>query len=484
MTTGAGYAVLTLGLWSVAFATTPAGFKARITSAALNYASTKAMDALAVELPKTNIPDQSGSSGHVSYSLENIRITRFSKPSSSIQLNPGQGLTWSASNAGIDLHADWHAKYKQGWFKVSDHGSLDASLSGVSFSISIAVRADSSGRPEVAAAGCSCSIRSVDIKFHGDIVSKILDLFRGQVERKVRDIIPGKLCDALNSQINNNAEQQLKKLKVVMGLLDDLFLLDYRLVQSPSFQTGFFETNHKGEITWKAKPEQPPFSPAPMPSSPASQNMLYLWIGQYLPQSFVYAAQHNGFLQYNLTAQDLPPGNRSILNTTCTSFLCVGRLIPEIGAKYPGSTVRLHMNSTTMPVIRMDPGELEAKMAGDIAMYAQTPHGDTPYLLTLNVSATFNMSATIANQLLVGKITGSSFKVGVLKSAVGELNAKAINAMVGLAMKLFIIPKMNEKGAHGFPLPVTDQVKFVSSKLEIQKNALMIATDLQYDLHF
>lgn len=472
--------ILFLLISGTSLAASPAGLKARITASALNYASTQAVNALATELPKTKIPDQSGSSAHVSYSLENIAITSFNKPASNIHLNPGQSLTWSASNADIALHADWHAKYKQGWFKISDHGSLDVSLSRISFSISIAIRADGDGRPAVVAAGCSCSIGEVQIKFHGDFVSQILNVFRGQVEQKVRDIIPRKVCDALNSLINNNAEQQLKKIKVVTGLLDDRFLLDYRLVAKPHFDTTYMETYHKGEITWKAKPESPPFSPTPIPSSAATQNMLYLWIGQYLPQSFIFAAQNNSFLQYNLTAHDLLSGNQSILNTTCTGFLCVGKLIPAVEKKYPNCTVELHMNSTTLPLITMDTGVLASKMAGDIAFYARTPQGELPYLLTLNVSATFNMSASVTNQILVGKIIGSSFNVGVLRSAIGDLNDKVINTMVGLAMKLFIIPKLNEKGAHGFPLPVTDQIKFVNSQLQIQQGALMIATDLLY----
>ena len=43
------------------------------------------------------------------------------------------------------------------------------------------------------------------------------------------------------------------------------------------------------------------------------------------------------------------------------------------------------MNSTAMPQVNMAPGQLGAWFAGDIAFYAHTQQGETPYLLTLNV---------------------------------------------------------------------------------------------------
>lgn len=72
--------------------------------------------------------------------------------------------------------------------------------------------ADDNGRPSVASKGCSSSIGSVNIDIHGDI-SFILNLFKGQVEKVIQRIIPGKLCDALNTLINNNAEKQLQQIK-------------------------------------------------------------------------------------------------------------------------------------------------------------------------------------------------------------------------------------------------------------------------------
>lgn len=459
------------------------GFQARVTQHALDYANQKALDALDAQIRSAHIPDQSGESGHLSYSLTKIHITGFTKPGSNIRLVPNVGLSWSASNAGISLHSDWHARYKQGWFKVSASGSVDVSVKQVSFKVTMDFGVDSTGRPSISSGGCKCSVGSVDIHFHGSL-RWALDLFRRQIEKRVRGLLPGMLCNALKNLINNNAESQLKKLKVMTPLINNLFMLDYRLVSKSSFQPAYMETYHKGEITWKTDPALPPFSPSPLPPSSSTNNMLYLWVGQYVPQSFVYAAQKHGFLRYNVTSKDLPPEAKGFLNTTCTSLTCIGLLFPPVAKKYPGRTVTLRMNSTMVPEVSMAPNLLEARLAGDIALYVDTPSGPAPYLLTLGVSAIFNATATINDQLIKGNISGYSFKVTVLDSAVGPLKSKVVNTMVGLAMRFFIIPKINEQGNHGFPLPVTENIKFVNTRLQIQQNALMIGTDLQYNFFF
>ena len=71
---------------------------------------------------------------------------------------------------------------------------------------------DSTGRPSIKSGGCSCSVDGVDIDIHGDIAF-FLNLFKHEIEKRVRALIPGKLCDAVNEEVNNKAESQLKKLK-------------------------------------------------------------------------------------------------------------------------------------------------------------------------------------------------------------------------------------------------------------------------------
>ncbi|XP_076449012.1 bactericidal permeability-increasing protein-like [Babylonia areolata] len=462
-----------------------AGFQARITQHALDYANQKAVDALADQVRQAKIPDQSGSSGDFSYSLSNVVIKGFSQPSSSIKVIPNVGLFWSARDAGIRLHSDWNVHYGRGWLKASMSGSVDVSVNGVSFSLTMVIGTDPTGRLAIKAGGCHCDVADVSVHIHGDL-SFVLNLFRGEVERQVRDLLPGKLCDAANDQINNDAENQLRKVRVLSHLVRHLFTLDYRMVAPPSFQPTYMETFHKGEILWTADPQPPPFPPSPLPPSPSSRNMLYLWVGKYVPQSMLYAAHKHGFLRYNVTTKDLPLEDQAFLNTTCSDliFTCIGRLFPPLGKKYPGLTTTLRMNSTMVPEVSMSPNVLGARLAGDIAVYVNTPAGPSPYVLTVHVSAVFNTTAKVDNQQITGSITGHRFKVTVVDSAVGPVKSKVVQILVRFAMNTFIIPKINEQGEHGFPLPISDSIRFTNTQLHILQDALMIGTDLRYSFLF
>ncbi|XP_025114932.1 bactericidal permeability-increasing protein-like [Pomacea canaliculata] len=455
------------------------GFQVRITKRGLDYVNENAVKTLVAELPAKNIPDQSERSGSLEYTLSQIRIPSIQVPSSEVTLVPGNGLRWSASNVGLSVQANWRVR-TTGWIKVSTSGSVGATLSGIDFGITINVGQDANGRPSISSAGCQSNIRSVSLNIHGSLAF-VLNLFKGLLERKVKSIIPGLLCDQVTKLVNVNAQTEIQKLKVTIPLLGNRFLLDYRLIMPPAFTSLYLQTYHKGEITWAANPSSPPFSPQPIPSSEDSSKMAYLWISEYLPQSLAYAAQSNGFLRYNLTGQDLQPGNKTFLDATCNGLsFCIGELFPAIANKYPNSKVEMQMSSSQIPTVQMRPDSLGASFTGNIDFYAHTPSGQGASLFTLNVSVSMDFSASLSNDMIMGKILSTRINVGVQSSVIGPLDASNINTVVQSAMELFIVPQLNEVGSRGFPLPKVDNIKFVNSELRILQGALMVATDVQY----
>lgn len=53
------------------------------------------------------------------------------------------------------------------------------------------------------------------MNIHGSLAF-VLNLFKGLLERKVKSIIPGLLCDQVTKLVNVNAQTEIQKLK---GLL-------------------------------------------------------------------------------------------------------------------------------------------------------------------------------------------------------------------------------------------------------------------------
>ncbi|KAJ8302426.1 hypothetical protein KUTeg_018822, partial [Tegillarca granosa] len=190
--------VLIVGTFSQTLSTNP-GLKARITQTGLDYVGLR-------------IPDQHGKSGDVSYDVTNSRITGFQRPQSSITMNPPSGLRWTASGTVIALKGDWHYTLKKWFIRISDHGSFDVTVKGLSFDLGIKLGADKDGRPDISSSGCSCDIGSVDVKIHGKL-DVIYNLFKGVIGKKIKDLLKDKMCDLIKDAINKDAENALQKIK-------------------------------------------------------------------------------------------------------------------------------------------------------------------------------------------------------------------------------------------------------------------------------
>ncbi|GFO20660.1 bactericidal permeability increasing protein [Plakobranchus ocellatus] len=458
-------------------ATNP-GVKVRVTKNGVNYANQVAHQKIVQQLQTLSIPDQSGKDGHISYTLTNIRVQGVTPPASSISLVPDKGgITWALSNFGIAIHADWRVKYKKAWIHISDSGSVDVSLSGVNLVETASFGIDKTGRPSIASSGCSDSIGGVDVHFHGGSAF-ILNLFRHTVENKIKDMLQPKICDEVVQVINNDAAKSLATMDVTVEIAKR-FLLDYRLVAAPAITTDYFEILDKGEVFWEADVKESPFSPSPIPALADNSRMVYIWVTEYTPNTFFYQAQTHGYLKYNVTKDDLPDDQSSYLNTTCP-FKCIGTIIPQIGKLYPNSTVELRLHSQALPKATASNKTLTAALSTIMDLYAHTPDRKVPFLATLNVNVSLTLKPSIKDEKLNAVISDHSFKLSVLKSAIGQLNPTLLNIVLGGVMDFVVIPKLNKIAAKGVQLPMVGGVQFNNTELILQEGNLLIGTDLQY----
>ncbi|XP_060081853.1 uncharacterized protein LOC132561140 [Ylistrum balloti] len=465
------------------------GFKTRITSEGLTYANSVALDILSKAIIGVSIPDQSGTVSIVTYHLTGIHINGFTRPSSQISLKPPSGLTWTGSNAGLQMHGNWayHTPI------ISDSGTFDVSVSGLSFHANVDIGTDSKGRPHIHASGCGVSIGSVSLTFHGG-ASWLYNLFSSEVADAIKSSLQGKVCGVVTDLINTDGENALAKLPVTVDIVNT-FLLDYSMDEQPLFQTNFMESYHKGEIDWKASPAPPPFQASPLPQWNDTSRMMYLWVSDYIVNSLLYQAQQHKFLAYNLTAQDLPPANRSALNTTCHTILCIGNLIPQLQKSYPNCQVELHMRSTSMPGVSVTSTDVRGNAGGIIDFFARPVAGtyrgnrllykysikSTPaYLFTLNVTMSTSADVQVKNETIYGKLRDVKFGVKVVKTAIKDIDEKALQFIIDIALDTVVIPEINSIGSKGLTLPTIENVHFVNPKLVLMQRTVLVSTDLHY----
>ncbi|XP_052061803.1 bactericidal permeability-increasing protein-like [Mytilus californianus] len=417
------------------------GLKTRITDAGLTYASQVAIEQLSKSAKGQKIPDQSGRSGDVSYELSNVVINSFNNPSSGITVT-ADGLNWKADGLGLSINGHFHYKY-HGIIPISDSGNIDVSVSGVNFNVGISLGVDGTGRPKIASSGCSCSIGSLGVHFHGG-AAWIYNLFKGVVEDALKKQLNGQLCTIINKAVNTDASQSLAKLK---------------------------------EIYWTSSMTEAPFDPPSMPPISSTKKMFYISMSDYVFNTLAYEAQIHKMLEYNLTQKDLPAKEKDFLNTTCVGTPCIGQVIPQIGKKYPNRQVTMFMSSDISPNMSVTNGKVNVLSGGTINMF--TVQGDI-FLLTLNATMTASVSLNVKSEKIYGSISEMKLKLHVVKSNVGQISDTILNFIANTAIIAFAEPQLNKLGAEGIPLPVTDNVHFINTEVTLNKDTLVIGTDLQY----
>jgi lipopolysaccharide-binding protein len=463
-------------------ATNP-GLKARVSQPGLNYAASIGVEIMSAQVQQLAIPDQSGTAdvtvGKVEYQVKNMKVTQFQPPASTVTINPGSGFTWSLTGATISIHGDWHYKYKLGFIVIEDSGSFDATASGTTISASVAIGASATGEPTISATGSSCHIDQLKLDIHGG-ASWLYDLFIGFVEDPIRNSLQGQISNTIRDAINHDAARELATLQVKVVIEND-WLLDYSLVSAPQFAAGYLESYHKGELFYAKEIVEAPFQPAPLPSPPSTDHMVAFWASEYMLNTAGYVLQKHGVLAYNLTRNDLPADQRDKLNTTCGLLSgCVGVLIPAIGKAFPNAYVEVQMFATSAPVASISETAIAGAFEGAMILRARLFNGSLASLFTMKIIAKVSVTPRLEGTVIKAKLNSMDETLSVTASSIGEVPTTLLQLFFDIAKKSFIIPKLNETGAKGFPLPAVEHIEFYNVGLQLESQCLRVMTDVRY----
>lgn len=452
------------------------GLKLRLSKKGLNYAAGVTVDQLSSKVKGQHIPDQHGSSrvavGKVDYDITGMRITSFTRPGQAVTTNAGTGITLSLTNAGVSVHGDWRYKYRLGFIKIRDHGNFDVSVSGVSIRLAIAMGMDSAGRPTISTRSCDCHVGDVKVKFHGG-ASWLYNLFDKSVEKPIERGIRSQLCNQLQKLVNVDAAESLRKLKVRVPI-EGFITLDYSLVAAPVFGFNYLESLHKAEFFWTQNQTEAPFQPQPIDDLPGAQKMVTFYLSDYVSNSLGYAIFTYGsqFLRYSLTQKDLSPENRHFLNTT---------IFPPIAEKYPHSTIELLMYATRQPTLETNNSKIIGRFRGNIEFQIREVNGELIDWFTLDVRAVIVIGVNMTNQVIRATVKTFGSHTNITKTEIEPVPPSVvINLLFRVVTRNFIVPKLNEVGKKGFPLPALDHVEYVNPELHLLNGTLCFTSDLKY----
>jgi len=362
---------------------------------------------------------------------------------------------------------------------IRDHGNFDASASGATISVSVIIGATAGGQPTIRSTGCTCHINDVGIRLHGG-ASWLYNLFRDKVAGPLRDILQRKICEAAQNAVNTNVAGELATLPVKVPLgHDKQWLLDYRLVSPPAFASGYLESFHKGEFFNAADSTEAPFQPSPLPSPPTADRMVTFWASSYVLNTAGYVLQQRGILRHNLIKKHLHRESRDRLNTTCSLLAgCIGAIVPQVGKKFPNASVEVEMFSSAPPMAGIDPQKLTGSFAGVTVLRARLADGSLAHLFGMNVTAKITVAVRLDGTVLKATVTSMENTFAVINSSVGPISTALLGLAFDVAKKTFIIPKLNEAGGIGFPLPTVNHVRFTNTGLQLEKDCVRVSTDV------
>ncbi|XP_066558664.1 bactericidal permeability-increasing protein [Amia ocellicauda] len=462
-----------LALCPLTLCTNP-GVTGRLTQKGLEYGRQIGMAVLQKRLQSIKIPDISGKvkvkhAGKVKYSVSGMRIVNLGLPQSSLGLVPSSGLKLSIGNAFIKIKGRWRVKYLR---VIKDSGSFDLSVSGLSISAGMGVSRDGTGHPAVSSASCSAIVRSAKVKFHGG-ASWLYNLFSRYIDKALRKSIKKQLCPLVAKSIEG-LNPRLQTLNV-LAKVDKYSEIQYSLVSSPSVTKNYIDLYLKGEFYAIAHHQEPPFT-APAFSLPdQAKSMLYLGLSQYTLNTAGFVYNTLGRLSIDITDDMLPKSSPFRLNTK--SFQLI---IPEIEKKYPNMPMKCVVKTSKQPLITFEPNNATLQAAGTVTAYAIQPNSTLAPLFIINVVTSVSAKVYITGTNIAGSVSLNGLEISLVESYVGPFQVQVLNNVVPFILKTVVLPQVNAYLKKGFPLPTLRKMSLVNPQIQIQKNYLLIATDVRF----
>ncbi|XP_062948009.1 lipopolysaccharide-binding protein [Cynocephalus volans] len=450
------------------------GMVARITDKGLEYAAREGLLALQSELHRIMLPDFTGDVkiphfGHGRYEFHSLNIHSCELLSSALGPLPGQGLSFTISDSSIRVQGRW--KVRKSFVRLQ--GSFDLHVKDITISVNLQLGSEPSGRPTVTATSCSTHIHDVEVDISGDL-GWLLNLFHNHIESKFRRTLESKICEMIQESVTSDLQPYLQTLPVTTEI-DSFAGIDYRLTEAPRATAQKLDVMLKGEI-FNLNHRSPVTFFAPVMSLPEEHNqMVYFAISDYVFNTASLVYHEAGYLNFSITDDMIPPD--STIRLTTKSFR---GFAPRLARLYPNMNLELQGAMVSAPLLNFSPGNLSLAPQMEIEGFVLQPSSGRELVFQLSVAT--NMSATLSFN--ASKITGflmpGKVQVELKESKVGVFNVELLEVLLNYYILHILYPKVNDKLAKGFLLPLLKRIQLYDLVLQIRKDFLFLGANIQY----
>ncbi|NXI62592.1 BPI protein, partial [Anseranas semipalmata] len=446
------------------------GVTVRITQSGLDYAKQHGIAVLQKELAQLKLPDISGSSGKVRYEISRLNLRNFYLPHAQISPVPNVGLQVSISNAFTELDGNWRVKLRF----IRTRGSFKLKVENIYIKNTLTLGSDASGKPTIDVSACSAHISKVRVRFSGTL-GWLYNLFHKAIESRLKKALEGKVCGSTTSAIRTHLQPYLRTLPVT-AKIDAMAGIDYSLVAPPVATAQSLNVDLKGECFSLARRTAVPFTPPELAFPPDHDRMVYFGVSSYLFNTAGFAYHAAGALVFEITDSMIPKEIDFRLNTS--SFEA---FLPQLGEMYPNMLMKFRLSAPSAPFLSIGTDGISLSPVVDIQAYAILPNGSLAPLfllsLTSNVSATIN----IKSGHIVGNLDVGRMKLSLKHSDVGTFKVRMLQSVTNILASSILLPRLNERLAKGFPLPLPDRIQLSNILMQFHENFLLLGADVHYE---
>ncbi|XP_061217342.1 bactericidal permeability-increasing protein-like [Neopsephotus bourkii] len=450
------------------------GFVVRISQAGLDYAHQHGIAVLEKELAQLKLPDISGDFrvwhvGKVQYEISRLSLRSFHLPYSRISLVPGVGLQVSISNAFAELDGNWRVKMHF----IRDHGSFDLRVENVYIRIQLRLGSEASGKPTIATSACSTRISSIHVHFSGKF-GWLYNLFHKAIESRFRKLLESKVCESVAKSVRSELQPYAQTLPVT-AKIDAVAGIDYSLVAPPAATAQSLDVDLKGEFFSLAHRSAVPFPPLPLALPPDHDRMVYFGASSYFFNTASFAYHAAGALGFEITNSVIPKGVEFHLNTSTFSAF-----VPQLEEMYPHMEMKVRLSAPSAPFLTIGPDGLSLKPVVDIQTYAILPNSTLAPLFLLSLTGNVSAVIDVKSGHIVGSLKVGRLKLSLKHSDVGTFQVRMLQSIMNVLASNILLPRLNERLAQGFPLPLPDRIQLSNILVGFHQNFLLLGADVQY----
>lgn len=260
-----------------------------------------------------------------------------------------------------------------------------------------------------------------------------------------------------------------------MAKIDAKAGIDYSLVAPPAATAQTLDVDLKGEFFSLAHRGAVPFQPPALALPPDHDRMVYFGASSYFFNTAGFAYHAAGALVFEITDSMIPKGVEFHLNTSTFAAF-----IPQLDKMYPNMLMKLRLSAPSAPFLSITPGGISLQPVADIQAYAILPNTSLAPLFLLSLTGNVSATIDVKSGHIVGKLSVGRMKLSLKHSDVGTFQVRMLQSIMNVYASSILLPRVNERLAEGFPLPLPDRIQLSNILVQFHQNFLLLGADVHY----